>query len=133
MIRLCSLLNSQTHILLLRKRCPLQYHRKQTFHKNIIYLTPASTGVVVCWLIVSMKVILVWKYETPYGMHCKSYDVLSSLTLYIPGYFYTLFVPGGGGKFAPLSKDRLVSDRIEIFCLLMLFFVKFLKINFLSL
>ena len=55
------------------------------------------------------------------------------LTLYILGYFYTLFVPGGGGKFAPLSKNQLVSDRMEIFWLLKLFFVKFLKINFLRL
>ena len=53
----------------------------------------------------------------------------TKLTLYILGYFYTLFVPGGG-KFAPLSKNRLVTDRIEIFWLLKLFFVKFLKINF---
>ena len=37
------------------------------------------------------------------------------LTLYVPGYFYTLFVPMGG-KFAPLSKNRLVSDRSKIFC-----------------
>ena len=50
-----------------------------------------------------------------------------SLNLYIAGYFYTLFAPGRGGKFAPLSKNRLVSDRIEIFCLLMLFFVKLIK------
>ena len=55
----------------------------------------------------------------------------SYLSLYILGYFYILFVPGGG--FAPLSKNRLVSDRIEIFWLLKLFFVRFLKINFLRL
>ena len=54
-----------------------------------------------------------------------------TLTLYILGYFYTVFVPGGGGKFAPLSKNRLVSDRSKIFCMLKLFFVKFLKIKIL--
>ena len=37
----------------------------------------------------------------------------------------------GRGKFAPLSKNRLVSDRSTIFCLLKLFFVKFLKIHIL--
>ena len=55
------------------------------------------------------------------------------LTLYKPGYFHPLFVPGGGGKFAFLSKSRLVSDRSKIFYLLKLFFVKFLKINILKL
>ena len=53
------------------------------------------------------------------------------LTLYLPGYFYTLFVPGG--KFAPLTKNRLVSDKSKIFCLLKVIFVKFLKINLLRL
>ena len=62
---------------------------------------------------------------------CVSLPNRFSLTLYILGYFYTLFVPGG--KFAPLSKNRLVSDRIKIFWLLKLFFVKFLKTNFLRL
>ena len=52
------------------------------------------------------------------------------LTLYIRGYFYTVFVPGGG-KFAPSSKNRLVSDRSKIFCMLKVFFVKFLKIKIL--
>ena len=37
------------------------------------------------------------------------------------------------GKFAPLSKNRLVSDRSTIFCLLKLFFVKSLKIHILRL
>ena len=55
------------------------------------------------------------------------------LTLYILGYFYTLFVPGGANLPPPHQKKRLVSDRIEIFWLLKLFFVKFLKINFLRL
>ena len=56
--------------------------------------------------------------------------ICNQLTLCIPGYFYTLFVPGGANLPPPLSKNRLVSDRIEIFCLLMLFFAKFLKIIF---
>ena len=42
------------------------------------------------------------------------------------------FVPGGG-QIYPLPKNRLVSDRSKIFCLLKLFFVKFLKINILKL
>ena len=46
------------------------------------------------------------------------------LTLYLPGFFYTLFVHGGG-KFAPLFKNRLVSDRSNIFCLLKLFLLNF--------
>ena len=52
----------------------------------------------------------------------------SDLALYVPGYFYTLFVPG---KVAPLSKNRLVSDRSKNFGWLKPFFVKFLKINIL--
>ena len=54
-----------------------------------------------------------------------------ALTLHLSGYFYTLFLPGG--KFALLSKNRLVSDRSKILRLLKLFFVKFLKTNFLRL
>ena len=50
-----------------------------------------------------------------------------TLTLCLLGYFYTLFVPERG-KFAPLPKNCLLSDRSEIFCFLKLFFVKFLKI-----
>ena len=38
-----------------------------------------------------------------------------------------------GGKFDPLSKNRLVSDRSKKFLLLKLFFVKFLEINILRL
>ena len=65
------------------------------------------------------------------NLNSWSPDILQEyLTLYIPDYFYILFVPGRGGKFTPLSKNRLVSDRIEIFCLLKLLFVKFFKINF---
>ena len=56
---------------------------------------------------------------------------IRGLTLYIPGYFYTLFVPGGGANFPPLSKNRLVSDRSKIFCMLKVFFVKFSKIKIL--
>ena len=33
--------------------------------------------------------------------------LLLVLTLYIPGYFYTLFVSGGGGGFSPLSKKPI--------------------------
>ena len=47
------------------------------------------------------------------------------LTLYLPGYFYTLFVPRRGKFASPQSKKRLVSDRSKIFCLLKLFYVKF--------
>ena len=56
-----------------------------------------------------------------------------ALTLYLPGYLYTIFLPGEGGKFALLSKNRLVSDRSKILCLLKLFFVKFLKTTLLRL
>ena len=61
------------------------------------------------------------------------YNAKKTLTLYLPGYFYNLFVPERGGKFAPQSKNRLVSDICKIFCLLKLFFVKCLKINILRL
>ena len=54
---------------------------------------------------------------------------LSYLILYIPSYFYTLFVPGR--QICPISKNRLVSDRSKIFGMLKLFFVKFLKIKIL--
>ena len=57
-----------------------------------------------------------------------SYWLKSALTLHQHINLAT-FAPylyrGGGGKFAPLSKNCLVSDRSKIFCLLRLFFVKF--------
>ena len=68
-------------------------------------------------------------YMNGFEIECK--NVTKNLTLYILGYFYTVFVVGGGGKFAPLSKNRLVSDRSKIFCMLKLLFVKFLKIKIL--
>ena len=52
----------------------------------------------------------------------------ANLNLISTGLFllYTLFVPvGRGGKFVPLLKNRLVSDKNKTFCLLELFFVKF--------
>ena len=55
----------------------------------------------------------------------------SSLTLYLPGYFCTLFVLRG--KYAPLSKNYLVSDRSKIFCMFQLFFVKFFNVKILRL
>ena len=71
----------------------------------------------------------IFRYEDLcFLVHNLGFEVL---TLYIPGYFYTLFVPVG--QIYPLSKNRLVSDRRKIFCLLKLFFVKFLKLNILRL
>ena len=46
------------------------------------------------------------------------------LILYLPGYFHTLLVPTGD-RFAPKTKNWLVSDKSKIFCFLKLFFVKF--------
>ena len=54
------------------------------------------------------------------------------LTLYLRAILHPICT-GEGGKFAPLSKNRLVRDRSKIFCMSKLFFVKFLKINILRL
>ena len=43
--------------------------------------------------------------------------VRRGLTLYLSGYFLSLFVLGGlGDKFAPLFKNCLVSDISKVFC-----------------
>ena len=62
--------------------------------------------------------------EKKFNLIFNHFSVKNSLTLYPPGYFYTRFVP-------VVSKNCLVSDRSKIFCLLKLFFVKFLKIDIL--
>ena len=65
---------------------------------------------------------------------CKKILPKPILTLYLPGYSYTLFVLRGGNlPLLPPSKNQLVSDRRKIFWILKLFFVEFLKINILRL
>ena len=59
---------------------------------------------------------------------CERLAFIISLTLYLPGYFYTPFVPEG--KFAPLSENRLVSDRSKIFLLVEAIFCEIFKIRY---
>ena len=56
-----------------------------------------------------------------------------SLNPICTGLFLHPICTGGGGKFASQSKNCLVSDRSKVFCMLKLFFIKFLKIKILRL
>ena len=66
-------------------------------------------------------------YETCYTYNANLNPISTGLCL------HPICTGGEGGKFVPLLKNWLVSDKNKTFCLLELFFVKSFKINFLRL